>query len=98
MVWELNSSFFAAASEIFFGKESICTAKLRHLLLLIRCNNKNFCAQIALDELIVATFLLAVDHRFQHWLGICECATVLQSQASNRVLQFNNIIEDILNG
>jgi hypothetical protein len=33
---------FAAACEIFFGKESVCATSLRQLLIIVRCNKKAF--------------------------------------------------------
>jgi hypothetical protein len=51
-----------------------------------------------LDNLFVAKFLLAINQRFQCWLGMCKHTAVLRSQVNARVLPFNNIIGDILNG
>jgi hypothetical protein len=54
---------FIAASNIFFGDESICTTNLRQLLLLISRNKKSFRDQIALDEFFAAKFLFTVNRR-----------------------------------
>ncbi len=53
---------------------------------------------MALDDLFVAKFMLAVDRRIQRWFGMCERVTVSRSQVDDRVLQFNSLMEDILNG
>jgi hypothetical protein len=42
--------------------------------------------------------MLAVNGRFQRWLGMCEGATVSRSQVKDRVLQFDSLVEDILSG
>ncbi len=42
--------------------------------------------------------MLAVDRRIQRWFGMCERATVSRSQVDHRVLQFDSLMEDILNG
>ncbi len=71
-------------------------ASLRQFFSIIGCNKKSFCNLIALNKLFVVKFLFAVDQRSQHWLGMCKCATGLRSHVDNRVLQFNNIIKDML--
>jgi hypothetical protein len=83
--------------EVFFGDESVCSTSLRQLLITIGCNKKTF-NHIALDDLFVAKFMLAVDRRIQRWFGMCERATVSRSQVGHRVLQFDSLMEDILNG
>jgi hypothetical protein len=90
--------FFAAACEVFFGDESVCSTSLRQLLITISCNKKTFRDHMALDDLFVAKFMLAVDRRIQRWFGMCERVTVSRSQVDDRVLQFNSLMEDILNG
>jgi hypothetical protein len=89
---------FAAGCEIFFGKENVCSTSLRQLLITIGRNKKTFQDHIALDDLFVAKFMLAVNRRFQCWLGMCGRETVSRSQVNDRVLQFDSIMEDILNG
>jgi hypothetical protein len=89
---------FAAGCEIFFGKESFCSMSLRQLLIIIGCNKRTFHDHISLDDRFVAEFMLAVNRRFQRWLGMCKHTTVSQSQANNQVLQFNSVMEDILDG
>ena len=42
--------------------------------------------------------MLAINRRSHYWLGMCKRVPVSQSQVNNRVLQFNSIVEDILNG
>ena len=84
--------------EVFFGDESVCSTSLRQLLITIGRNKKTFRDHIALDDLFVAKFMLAVDRRIQRWFGMCERATVSRSQVDHRVLQFDSLMEDILNG
>jgi hypothetical protein len=89
---------FAAACEVFFGDESVFSTSLRQLLITIGRNKKTFRDHIALDDLFVAKFMFTVDRRIQRWLGMCERTTVSRSQVDDRVLQFDNLLEDILNG
>ena len=42
--------------------------------------------------------MLAVVRRIQRWFGMCERTTVSRSQVDDRVLQFDSLMEDILNG
>ena len=42
--------------------------------------------------------MLAVVMRIQRWFGMCERTTVSRSQVDDRVLQFDSLMEDILNG
>jgi hypothetical protein len=89
---------FAATCEIFFGEESICATSLRQLFIVVGCNKKAFQDHIALDDFFIATFLFAVNRLFQRWLSMCKLATVSCSQVDDRVLHFNLIIDNILNG
>ena len=89
---------FTAACEIFFGEESIGATSLRQLLIIVGRNKKAFRDHIALDEFFIAKFLFAIDRRVQRWLTMCELASVSRSQVDDRVLLFDAIVEDILNG
>ncbi len=89
---------FAAASAIFFGKESICTEKLDQLVLLVGQNKKNLRDQIAIDDFFAAKFLLAVDRRVQRWLKMCEACTMTRTSVNNVVLKFEDLLEQVLNG
>jgi hypothetical protein len=89
---------FTSGCEIFFGDKSACSTSLRKLLITVGKNKKTFQDHIALDDLFVAKFLLTIDQRFQCWLGMCKHVVVSRSQVGVRVLQFDNTIEDILNG
>ncbi len=89
---------FAAACEIFFGEESVCATSLRQLLIVVGCNKKAFQDHIALDDFFIATFLFTIDRQFQRWLSMCKLATVSPSQVDDRVLHFDSIIDNILNG
>jgi hypothetical protein len=92
----IQLELFTVASEIFFGKESVYTASLRRLLIIVGHKNKKiFFRQITLDDLFVAKYLPAINHRFQSWFSMYEGTTILQSPIDNRVLQFDNIIKDI---
>ncbi len=51
-----------------------------------------------MDDFFIGKFLFAVDRRFQCWLSMCKLATVSRSQVDDRVLHFDLIIDDILNG
>jgi len=89
---------FAATCEVFFGDESVCSTSLRQLLIIIGRDKKTFRDHIALDDLFLAKFMLAVDKRIQRYFGMCERVTVSRSQVKDRVLQFYSLMEDILNG
>jgi hypothetical protein len=45
---------FAAACEVFFGDESVCSTSLMQLLITIGHNKKTFRNHIALDNLFIA--------------------------------------------
>ena len=89
---------FATASAIFFGKESICTDKLDQLVLLVGRNKKALRDQIALDEFFPSKFLFAVDRRVQRWLRTCQHATLSRKHVNDNVLDFDNLLEQVLNG
>ncbi len=89
---------FATASTIFFGKESICTKRLNQLVLLVGRNKKALRDQIALDKFFAARFLFAVDRRVQRWLRMCKAATMTRMSVNNNVLNFDDLLEQVLNG
>ncbi len=89
---------FGAALTIFFGKDSICTSSHSLLLPTIGRNKKSFRDQIALDEFFAAKFLFVVDKQVQHWLNSCELAQNSRTQVNNRILQFDDLIDAVLNG
>lgn len=89
---------FASASAIFFGKESICTDRLDKLVLLVGRNKKSLKDQIAIDEFFAAKFLLAVDRRVQRWLRMCEACTMTRTSVNDNVLDFEDLLEQVLNG
>jgi hypothetical protein len=91
-------NLFAAALSIFFGKESICTASLDQLVLLVGRNKKNLCDQIAMDKFFAAKFLLPVDRRVQRWLRMCENCTLTQTSVNDKVIDFRDLLEHVLNG
>jgi hypothetical protein len=88
---------FAAALSIFFGKENVCTDKLKYLLLLLGCNKKRFCDQIALNKFFATKFLFAIDRRVQRWLRMCEQASVSCTQVNDNILNFDNLLDQVLN-
>ncbi len=89
---------FATALAIFFGKESICTDRLDQLVLLVGRNKKALHDQIALDKFFAARFLFSMDRRVQRWLRMCEAATMTHSSVNDNVLNFNDLLEQVLNG
>jgi hypothetical protein len=54
--------------------------------------------QIALDKFFAARFLFAVDRRVQRWLRMCEAATMTRSSINDNVLNFDDLLEQVLNG
>jgi hypothetical protein len=95
---QIQLKLLVAASSIFFGKESMRTGKLKYLLLLVGCNKKSFCDQIALDKFFATKFLFAIDRRVQRWLRMCEQARDSCIQVNNNILNFNNLLDQVLNG
>ncbi len=87
-----------AASSIFFGKGSICTSSLSLLLSTISQNKKSFRDQIALGKFFAAKFLFAVDKQVRRWLKSCALAQNSRTQVNDRILQFDNLINAVLNG
>ncbi len=68
----IQLQLFMAVSSIFFGKESVCTDKLKYLLLLVGCNKKSFCSQIALDDFFATNSSLQLIGEFK---GGSECVS-----------------------
>jgi hypothetical protein len=88
---------FAAAANIFFGTDSVCTTNLWQLLLLVSWKRKSFRDQIALNKFFAAKFLFAIDRRVQRWLRSCKQAYHSHAEVNNRVLQFYDTIDEVLN-
>jgi hypothetical protein len=88
---------FGAACNIFFGEDSICTTSMRQLLLIVNRQKKSFCDQIALEDFFVAKFLFALDMRVQRWLLSCKQAVNSCTEVNDRVLNFKDLINDVLN-
>jgi hypothetical protein len=71
---------------------------LRQLLLLISRNKKSFRDQVTLDEFFLAKFLFAVNRRVQQWLCMCKQAFHIHAEVKYQVLQFEDLIDEVLNG
>jgi hypothetical protein len=82
----------------FFGEDSVCTLNLNQLLTMIGRNKKSFQDQIALDNIFAAKFLFAIDKQVQHWLRLCKTAHNSCTQVNDRILQFEDLIDTVLNG
>ena len=89
---------FTAAATIFFSEESICTTSLRQLLIMLSRNKKSFRDQIALDNFFVAKVLFAVDKQIQRWMKMSELAHISRSQVNDKVLDFEDLVDGVLNG
>ena len=61
-------------------------------------NKTSFKNEIAVDEFFVAKFMFAVDRRVQRWLKSCERAVNSRNEVSDSILDFDDIIEHVLNG
>jgi hypothetical protein len=94
----MQFQLFTAAAKIFFGKESICTTNLCQLLLQITRNKKSFRDQIALNKFCAAKYLFAVDRRVQCWMKMCKQAYHTRPEVKDSILQFDNLIDKVLNG
>ena len=53
---------------------------------------------ITLDEWFAACFLFVIDQRFQCWLNKCKHAQILRANVNDRIIDFSNVIELVLNG
>jgi hypothetical protein len=53
---------------------------------------------IALNEWLTACFLFAIDKHFQRWLNKCKRARILRADVNDRIIDFSDVIELILNG
>ncbi len=60
-------------------------------------NKNSFRDQIALDNFFLAKVLFAVDKRIQNWLKMCELAHILRSQVNDKVLDFEDLVDNVLN-
>jgi hypothetical protein len=89
---------FEAALTIFFGEDSVCTSNLNQLLTMIGRNKKSFRDQIALNKFFTAKFLFAIDKQVQFWLRLCKSAHNFPTQVNDRILQFKDLIDTLLNG
>jgi hypothetical protein len=71
---------------------------LHQLLIIVGRNKKAFRDNIALDDYFITKFLFAINHHLQRWLTMCEPASVSCSQVDDRVLFFDGIVNNVLNG
>jgi hypothetical protein len=94
----MKIQLFTAAANIFFGDESICTTNLHQRLLQITRNKKIFRNQIALDKFFAAKFLFAVNRRVQCWMNMCKQAYHTRIEVKDSILQFDDLIDQVLNG
>ncbi len=53
---------------------------------------------IALNKWFAAHFLFAIDERFQRWLIECKQAQISRANVNDRIIDFSNVIELVLNG
>jgi hypothetical protein len=51
-----------------------------------------------LDNFFAAEFLFAINKRVQCWLRLCEPAHNSCTQVNDRILQFEDLINTVLNG
>jgi hypothetical protein len=72
-------------------------ASLKHVLLVGR-NKKNLRDQIAIDKFFAAKFLLAEDRRVLCWLRMCENCTMTRTSVKDKVIDFGDLLEHVLNG
>jgi hypothetical protein len=89
--------YFVGAVEIFFGSESRAAFEMRRLLLQMGHHKKQF-RMIALDKWPTACLFFAIDKHFQHWLNKYKQAQISRATANDRIIDFSNIIELVLNG
>jgi hypothetical protein len=89
---------FGAALTIFFGEDSACTSNLNQLLTMIGRNKKRFRDQITLEFFFATKFFFAINKRVQRWLRSCKTAHNSRTQVNDRILQFKDLIDTVLNG
>jgi hypothetical protein len=92
------TQLFGAASTIFFGEDSACISNLNQLLTMIGRNKRSLQDQIALDDFFATKLHFAIDKQVQHWLRLCKTAHTSHTQVNNRILQFEDLIDTVLNG
>jgi hypothetical protein len=61
-------------------------------------NKKSFKDQIALDNFFATKFLFAIDKQVQCWLRSCKTAHNSHTQVNDKILQFKDLIDTVLNG
>jgi hypothetical protein len=61
-------------------------------------NKKSFQDQIVLDNFFAAKFLFVINKQVQRWLRSCKTAHNSCNQVNNRILQFEDLIDTVLNG
>jgi hypothetical protein len=61
-------------------------------------NKKSFQDQIGLDKYFAAKFLFAINKQVQCWLRSCKTPHNSRTQVNNRILQFKDLINTVLNG
>jgi hypothetical protein len=71
---------------------------LRQLIIQITRNKKSFRDQFALNKFFVAKFLFAVDRRVQRWMKMCKQAYHTRAEVKDSVLQFDDLIDEVLDG
>jgi hypothetical protein len=82
----------------YFGSESIAAFEMRRLLLQMGRHKKQFRDMIALNEWFAARFLFAINKCFQRWLSEWKRAQILRVDVNDRIIDFSNVIELVLNG
>jgi hypothetical protein len=60
-------------------------------------HKKQFRDMIALNKWFAACFLFAIDKRFQRWLNKGKWAQISRADVNDRIIDFSNIIELVLN-
>jgi hypothetical protein len=89
---------FGAASTIFFGEDSVCTSNLNQLLTMIGRNKKSFQDQIALDDFFCRQIPFCNRQTSSTVAEVVQIAHISCTQVNNRILQFEDPIDTVLNG
>jgi hypothetical protein len=85
---QASSLALTACAPTVFGNSFYSSAKTR----------KSYRNRIVLNKFFATNFLFAIDRRVQHWLRSCKHAYHSRAEVKNCVLQYDNIINKVLNG
>ena len=91
-------TYFKGGTEILFGEKSRLAAGLGAFIADLETHRQVFMDAIAMDELVCAKILFAIDFRAQRWMSQCRDAREDRSRVDDDIVDFSDITEEVLNG